>query len=156
MAEDAEVRKEIRRLENKANDFSKAANTREKAARKAGKGSKQYTTYMNMLKQASELRQEAKELKLSIAKGGGGGKSAVGMGIRPPVFGPTRKLKMLNKGEEGKMVFEPSDGSKGFTKEVYNFEKEGIALSMYNLDQSIIDFARACFNFLQCNRSVFE
>ena len=30
---------------------------------------------------------------------------------------------------------------------VYNFEKEGIALSMYNLDQSIIDFARACFNY---------
>ena len=46
-----------------------------------------------------------------------------------------------------KMVFEPSDGSEGFTKEVYNFEKEGIALSMYNLDQSIIDFARACFNY---------
>jgi isocitrate dehydrogenase len=45
------------------------------------------------------------------------------------------------------MVFEPSDGSEGFTKEVYNFEKEGIALSMYNLDQSIIDFARACFNY---------
>ena len=45
------------------------------------------------------------------------------------------------------MVFEPSDGSEGFTKEVYNFEKEGVALSMYNLDQSIIDFARACFNY---------
>ena len=45
------------------------------------------------------------------------------------------------------MVFEPSDGSEGFTKDVYNFEKEGIALSMYNLDQSIIDFARACFNY---------
>ena len=45
------------------------------------------------------------------------------------------------------MVFEPSDGSEGFTKDVYNFEKEGIALSMYNIDQSIIDFARACFNY---------
>ena len=45
------------------------------------------------------------------------------------------------------MVFEPSDGSEGFTKDVYNFEKEGIALSMYNLDHSIIDFARACFNY---------
>ena len=46
-----------------------------------------------------------------------------------------------------KMVFEPSDGSSGFTKDVYNFNKKGIALSMYNLDQSIIDFARACFNY---------
>ncbi len=46
-----------------------------------------------------------------------------------------------------KMVFEPTDGSEGFVKEVFNFEKEGVALSMYNLDQSIIDFARACFNY---------
>ena len=45
------------------------------------------------------------------------------------------------------MVFEPTDGSEGFVKEVFNFEKEGIALSMYNLDQSIIEFARACFNY---------
>ena len=119
MSEDAEVRKEIRRLENKANDFSKAANTREKAANRAGKGSKQYTTYMNMLKQASELRQEAKQLRLSIGtvKGGGGGKSAVGMGIRPPVSGPTRKLKMLNKGgsvdyRKGGMVLSTVDHRK--------------------------------------------
>ena len=79
MSEDAEVRKEIRRLENKANDFSKAANTREKAANRAGKGSKQHTTYINMLKQASELRQEAKKLKLSIAKGGGGSRGEDGI-----------------------------------------------------------------------------
>ena len=45
------------------------------------------------------------------------------------------------------MVFEPTDGSEGFVKEVFHFEKEGIALSMYNLDQSIIEFARACFNY---------
>ena len=54
---------------------------------------------------------------------------------------------LINKPGKLKMVFEPLDGSKGFTKEVYNFEKKGIALSMYNLDQSIIDFARACFNY---------
>ena len=46
-----------------------------------------------------------------------------------------------------KMVFEPSDGSNGFEKEVYKFNDSGVALSMYNLDQSIIDFARACFNY---------
>jgi isocitrate dehydrogenase len=54
---------------------------------------------------------------------------------------------LISKPGKLKMVFEPSDGSEGFTKNVYNFEKEGIALSMYNLDQSIIDFARACFNY---------
>ena len=54
---------------------------------------------------------------------------------------------LISKPGKLKMVFEPSDGSEGFTKDVYNFEKEGIALSMYNLDQSIIDFARACFNY---------
>ena len=54
---------------------------------------------------------------------------------------------LISKPGKLKMVFEPSDGSPGFTKEVYNFEKKGIALSMYNLDQSIIDFARACFNY---------
>ena len=32
-------------------------------------------------------------------------------------------------------------------KEVFQFDKPGIALSMYNLDQSIIDFAHACFNY---------
>ena len=45
------------------------------------------------------------------------------------------------------MVFEPKDGSEGFTKDVYEFEKSGVALSMYNLDNSIKDFARACFNY---------
>ena len=54
---------------------------------------------------------------------------------------------LITKPGKLKMVFEPSDGSEGFTKDVYNFEKEGIALSMYNIDQSIIDFARACFNY---------
>ena len=46
-----------------------------------------------------------------------------------------------------KMVFEPSDGSKGFEKDIYQFNDTGVALSMYNLDQSIIDFARSCFNY---------
>ena len=54
---------------------------------------------------------------------------------------------LITKPGKLKMVFEPSDGSSGFTKDVYNFNHEGIALSMYNLDQSIIDFARACFNY---------
>ena len=54
---------------------------------------------------------------------------------------------LISKPGKLKMVFEPTDGSEGFVKEVFNFEKKGIALSMYNLDESIIDFARACFNY---------
>ena len=54
---------------------------------------------------------------------------------------------LITKPGKLKMVFEPKDGSEGFIKDVYEFEKEGIALSMYNVDQSIIDFARACFNY---------
>ena len=54
---------------------------------------------------------------------------------------------LINKSGTLKMVFEPKDGSKGFTKDVYEFEKPGVALSMYNLDNSIKDFARACFNY---------
>ena len=46
-----------------------------------------------------------------------------------------------------KMIFEPNDGSKKIEKNVYEFESPGIALSMYNLDNSIIDFARACLNY---------
>jgi len=54
---------------------------------------------------------------------------------------------LITKPGKLKMIFEPTDGSTGFIKDVYEFKKEGIALSMYNLDQSIIDFARACFNY---------
>ncbi len=54
---------------------------------------------------------------------------------------------LISKPGKLKMVFEPADGSEGFVKEVFNFKNEGIALSMYNLDQSIIEFARACFNY---------
>ena len=32
-------------------------------------------------------------------------------------------------------------------KKVFKFNEPGIALSMYNLDKSIIDFAHACFNY---------
>ena len=46
-----------------------------------------------------------------------------------------------------KMLFEPDDGSDIIENEVFKFDKPGIALSMYNLDDSIIDFARACFNY---------
>jgi len=55
--------------------------------------------------------------------------------------------ELINKEGILKMVFVPKDGSKGFDIKVHNFEKTGVALTMYNTDQSIIDFARACFNY---------
>jgi isocitrate dehydrogenase len=39
------------------------------------------------------------------------------------------------------------DGSDEIKHEVFNFPGPGIALSMYNLDKSIEDFARSCFNY---------
>ena len=54
---------------------------------------------------------------------------------------------IISKPGKLKMVFEPDDGSDLIEKEVFKFDKPGIALSMYNLDKSIIDFAHACFNY---------
>ena len=39
------------------------------------------------------------------------------------------------------------DGNEKKEYEVFNFTGPGVALSMYNLDQSIRDFARACMNY---------
>ena len=45
------------------------------------------------------------------------------------------------------MTFQPEDGGEPITREVFDFPSAGIALSMYNLDDSIRGFARACFNY---------
>ena len=45
-----------------------------------------------------------------------------------------------------KLVFEAEDGE-SFSKEVFDFKGKGCALGMYNLEESIIGFARACFNY---------
>ena len=45
------------------------------------------------------------------------------------------------------MTFEPSDGGEKVTHEIFDFPDAGIAMGMYNLDQSIRDFARASFNY---------
>ena len=42
--------------------------------------------------------------------------------------------------------WEAHDGDETIEHEVYDFPSAGIALSMYNLDDSIRDFARACMN----------
>jgi isocitrate dehydrogenase len=45
------------------------------------------------------------------------------------------------------MTFTPKDGSEPVELEVYEFPGAGVALSMYNLDASIRDFARASFRY---------
>src|SRR6187549_2064156 len=44
------------------------------------------------------------------------------------------------------MTFTPEDGGEPQVFEVYNFKGDGVALSMYNTDESISGFARSCFN----------
>lgn len=54
------------------------------------------------------------------------------------------------------MRFEPADGGPAIEREVFQFEEPGIALAMYNLDESIRGFARSCFNYgLQRNYPVY-
>ena len=44
------------------------------------------------------------------------------------------------------MTFTPENGDKPKTWEVYNFQENGVAMSMYNIDSSIYGFARSCMN----------
>ena len=50
---------------------------------------------------------------------------------------------------KGKMEIKwtSEDGKDEIKHEVFNFPGPGVALSMYNLDKSIEDFARSCFNY---------
>lgn len=62
----------------------------------------------------------------------------------------------ISKAGKLKMVFEPEDGSEAESWEVFDFESPGVAMGMYNLDESIRGFARACFNYgLQRNYPVY-
>ena len=45
------------------------------------------------------------------------------------------------------MTFTPEDGSAPVTHDVFTFPDAGVALGMYNLDESIRGFARACMNY---------
>jgi isocitrate dehydrogenase len=57
-----------------------------------------------------------------------------------------RATDFLTKGK-GKLTitFTPEDGSTPQSYNVYNFEGDGVALSMYNTDESITGFAHSCF-----------
>jgi isocitrate dehydrogenase len=45
------------------------------------------------------------------------------------------------------VTFTPADGSKPMEFNVFDFPGSGVAMTMYNLDASIRDFARASFNY---------
>ncbi len=54
-----------------------------------------------------------------------------------------------------KLIYEPANGEKQ-EFEVFDFKGPGVAMGMYNVDESIIGFARACFNYgLQRNYPVY-
>ena len=44
------------------------------------------------------------------------------------------------------MTFTPEDGREPTSWEVYNFQENGVAMSMYNIESSIFGFARSCMN----------
>jgi isocitrate dehydrogenase len=58
-----------------------------------------------------------------------------------------RATDFVTKGK-GKLTitFQPEDGSEPISHEVYDFNGDGVALAMYNTDESISGFARACMN----------
>lgn len=63
-------------------------------------------------------------------------------------FGDQYKATDIVTQGKGKltMTFTPEDGSAPQTWEVYNFQENGVAMSMYNIDSSIYGFARSCMN----------
>ncbi len=58
-----------------------------------------------------------------------------------------RATDFVTKGK-GKLTvsFTPEDGSAPQSFEVFNFKSDGVALTMYNTDESIKGFAHSCFN----------
>ncbi len=58
-----------------------------------------------------------------------------------------RATDFLTKGK-GKLTisFTPEDGGEPISHEVFDFEGDGLAMAMYNTDESIIGFARSCMN----------
>ncbi|MGZ0077213.1 NADP-dependent isocitrate dehydrogenase [Methylomonas sp. YC3] len=58
-----------------------------------------------------------------------------------------RATDFVTKGKgKLKISFTPDDGGPEQSFEVYHFDGDGVALAMYNTDESIAGFARSCFN----------
>lgn len=64
-------------------------------------------------------------------------------------FGDQYRATDMVISEPGKLTmrFEPQGGGEPVEWEVFSFKSAGVAMGMYNLDESIIGFARACFNY---------
>ena len=64
-------------------------------------------------------------------------------------FGDQYKATDFRVPGAGKLTvtFTPEDGSKPMEFNVFDFPSSGVAMAMYNLDDSIRDFARASFNY---------
>lgn len=64
-------------------------------------------------------------------------------------FGDQYRATELKVPEAGKLTltFTPKSGGAAQELEVFNFPESGVAMSMYNLDESIYGFARASFNY---------
>jgi isocitrate dehydrogenase len=64
-------------------------------------------------------------------------------------FGDQYKATDFRVPSAGKltMTFVPEDGSKPVEYNVFDFPSSGIAMGMYNMDESIRDFARASLNY---------
>ena len=63
-------------------------------------------------------------------------------------FGDQYKATDIVTHGKGKltMTFTPENGDPVKSWEVYNFQEDGVAMSMYNIDSSIFGFARSCMN----------
>jgi len=64
-------------------------------------------------------------------------------------FGDQYKATDFVVKEPGRVTikFTPKSGAAPTEHEVFDFESGGVAMAMYNLDDSITGFARACFNY---------
>jgi len=64
-------------------------------------------------------------------------------------FGDQYKATDFRVPSAGKltMTFVPADGSKPVEYNVFDFPSSGVAMGMYNMDESIRDFARASLNY---------
>jgi isocitrate dehydrogenase len=64
-------------------------------------------------------------------------------------FGDQYKATDFKVTKPGKltMTFQPADGTPAETYEIFDFKTAGIAMGMYNVDDSIRGFAKACFNY---------
>lgn len=64
-------------------------------------------------------------------------------------FGDQYKATDFKVSKPGKlsMIFQPEDASSTETYEIFDFKTPGVAMGMYNVDDSIRGFARACFNY---------